>query len=105
MKTTGNSSPLALCIVSSETWARSSCGIGVGNQRGVIEKIANAFAALRGIGRGVEQFVEIGEARAGFLGAFLFEHFPIAGPFQKGLQESRRRASSPDPCDSSVIMR
>ena len=64
MNTTGNSRPFALCMVSSETGAASSTIVGVGDQRGVIQEVGARLAALRRVGCGVEQFVQVREARA-----------------------------------------
>ncbi len=60
--------------------------IGVGDQGGVIQKIAQGFAALGGIGGGVQQFVEVRQACARFFGAFFFQHFPVTGAFQDRFQ-------------------
>ncbi len=58
----------------------------------MIQKIAQSFAALAGVGRRVEQFVEVREALARFLGAFVFEHLAVAGALQNIGQRIRNRA-------------
>ena len=87
--TIGNSRPLALCSVSSETGARSSRLSRVGNQRGVIQKFGDGLRRARRLPRGVHQFVQVAQARFRFRIVVGLEHFGVAGALQNFLAARR----------------
>ena len=60
----------------------------------MIQEIRNGFAALRGFGGRVDQFVQVFQAGFGFRSLLLLQHAPVAGPFQDEADEvGQRRAA------------
>src|SRR5262249_46809405 len=66
-------------------------GVSVGDERGVIEEVADRFAALGGFGGGVEQFIQILDARFGFGRLFGLQHPLVAGAIKNELDELGQR--------------
>ena len=92
--TTGNSSPLALCSVIRVTGALLVERVGIRHQRGVIQKIGDRFAALGRFGRGVDQFVQVLQARLPIPASSPLQHLPVAGAVQNEAQQVRQRRAN-----------
>ena len=65
--------------------------VGVAHQRGAIEEIGKRLAALGAFGHGVDQFVQVVDARDVLGGIALAQHIQVAGGFENEGDELRRR--------------
>ncbi len=70
--------------------------VGVGDKGDVIEEVADSFAALGCFGGGVDEFVEILEARFGFGRVLVFQHPAIAGAVEYEFEQIGQRRRERD---------
>ena len=63
-------------------------GIGIAHQSGVVEKVANRFAAIGGLGGGVDQLAQVGDAAVVFGRRVGFESLDIAGAVEQFAQQN-----------------
>ena len=59
----------------------------VGYQRGVVQKVVDILAAFLGFGGGVDQLVQVFQARFRFRGLLLLEHLFVAGSIQNETEQ------------------
>jgi hypothetical protein len=65
-------------------------GVGVGDQRGVVEKLGQGLAALLRVLRGVGEFLQVLDAREGFGRGLFFERADVAGAVVEELDQFRQ---------------
>ena len=103
-KTTGNSSPFALCMREQRYLRGAVDAVGIGNQSGMIQEIGQRFAALGGIGRGVDQFDQVARARLGFGIRVLLEHPLVSGAIEHKPDQLIDRRFAASAFSSSIIV-